>query len=346
MLAGKGVTAVNTADRSRWSRGQHIRSAVVLPAPRITRRRAPSLALLLCCALSMSCADRDAPVGGDEPAVNAGGAPSPSETSQTATPVTSSDSAVAVLRSYYAAIDRGAYEEAYGYWASNGQASGQSPEEFSAGFARTARSSISPGTPGRIEGAAGSRFIEIPAVVRAELDDGEEQCFEGSYTLVRSVVDGATPRQRSWRIYSATLLPCADSRSAPAEPADVVDVVDVVERFGAEMDRVSLLAEPETVRRSIREVYGPLVTDDLLERWLADPSTALGRETSSPWPDRIEVHSVQDESDGTYRVDAEVVYVSSADLGSGGETSRHPVSIDVTRDASGEPRIAGFTAGG
>lgn len=294
---------------------------------------------LILCSMVASCADRGAPDGGQETpgSITEG----PSATPPPSAPASSSDSAVAVLRAYYEAIDKGAYEEAYRYWASSGQASGQTLEEFTAGFARTARSSIMPGTPGVIEGAAGSRFIEIPAVVRAELDDGEQQCFEGSYTLVRSVVDGATPEQRSWRIYSATLRPCAGSGSAPADVP--TDVAAIVERFGEVMDRVSLLADPETVRSAIREFYGPLVTSELLERWLADPSAAPGRETSSPWPDRIEVHSARETSDGVYEVDGDVVYVSSPDLAGGGETSRQPVSLEVSRGGNGEPRITEFT---
>jgi hypothetical protein len=61
------------------------------------------------------------------------------------------------------------------------------------------------GAPGRVEGAAGSRYVEIPVVVRARTRAGKAQRFEGTYTLKRTVVDGATPAQRSWRIASASL---------------------------------------------------------------------------------------------------------------------------------------------
>jgi hypothetical protein len=42
-------------------------------------------------------------------------------------------------------------------------------------------------------------------VVEAITTTGAKQRFEGSYTLRRSVVDGATPEQRAWRIYRASL---------------------------------------------------------------------------------------------------------------------------------------------
>jgi hypothetical protein len=56
-----------------------------------------------------------------------------------------------------------------------------------------------------VEGAAGSRYVTIPVTVRAETTTGREQRFVGSYTLRHSVVDGATPDQRQWRIYSASI---------------------------------------------------------------------------------------------------------------------------------------------
>lgn len=109
----------------------------------------------------------------------------------------------AVIEQYYAAINAGDFQRAYSLWGGEGEASGQSFDEFTAGFSQTARVNVDIGTPGRIEGAAGSRYIAIPVTITAQLDDGTRQMFAGTYTLRRSVVDGATPEQRSWRIHSA-----------------------------------------------------------------------------------------------------------------------------------------------
>ena len=77
-------------------------------------------------------------------------------------------------------------------------------DQFAAGFAETAEVDIEIGTPpGRIEPAAGSRYLKVPVVIRAVTTGGEEQRFEGTYTLRRSVVDGASAEQRRWHIYSA-----------------------------------------------------------------------------------------------------------------------------------------------
>jgi hypothetical protein len=124
---------------------------------------------------------------------------------EAASPVTGSSQPEDVIRRYYVAIAAGAYERAYALWGNDGAASGQTLEEFEAGFARTARVEVEVGEPGRVEPAAGSRYVEIPVIVRAVTVDGEEQHFEGTYTLRRSVVDGASEEQRRWHLYSAEI---------------------------------------------------------------------------------------------------------------------------------------------
>lgn len=115
------------------------------------------------------------------------------------------DDAVAVVRAYYAAIDAHQYPRAYSLWSGGGSASGQSPEQFAAGFADTSDVVVEPGAPGRLDAAAGSRFIEVPVSVRATREDGSVHRYAGSYTLRRAVVDGANAEQRAWRIASADI---------------------------------------------------------------------------------------------------------------------------------------------
>jgi len=110
-----------------------------------------------------------------------------------------------VIRRYYEAIDAGDYRAAYALWSGGGEASGQSYEEFAAGFAETDRVEVTLGEPSRVEPAAGSRYVEIPVTIEATTRAGERQRFEGVYTLRRAVVPGATEEQRSWRIASADI---------------------------------------------------------------------------------------------------------------------------------------------
>ena len=119
----------------------------------------------------------------------------------TATPRSDDEAPASVIEAYYAAINARDYERAYRYWASPETTF----ETFRDGFEDTASVTVKIGTPGRIDAAAGSRYIEIPVEIDARTTSGATQRFEGSYVLRRSVVDGATAEQRAWRIASADI---------------------------------------------------------------------------------------------------------------------------------------------
>jgi hypothetical protein len=115
------------------------------------------------------------------------------------------DDAVNVIREYYSAINSGDFGRAYALWSDGGSASGQSMQQFATGFANTTGVSVDMQPPLDVDAAAGSRYIQVPVSVVATQRDGSQLRFVGSYTLRRSVVDGATPEQRAWRIGSADL---------------------------------------------------------------------------------------------------------------------------------------------
>ena len=119
------------------------------------------------------------------------------------------DAAVEVVRRYYAAINARDYASAHALWGDGGRASGQDAQQFAAGFAATTGVSVQIGAPGGIEGAAGSRYIQVPVTLDATQADGSHRRYAGSYTLRLAVVDGATPEQRSWHIASADLREAA-----------------------------------------------------------------------------------------------------------------------------------------
>lgn len=250
--------------------------------------------------------------------------------------------AVAVIRDYYDAIARGDFAHAYAHWADDGAASGQSFEEFRSGYAETASVEVEIGEPGRIEPAAGSRYIRVPVEIRAVRTDGRAQCFRGRYTLRRGVVPGASADQRRWRIHSADLAPCDPvARDPGAEPAARAAAA-VVDRFGDRLARVSLQAPADELRERIRAEYGPLVTPALLDSWLHDPSSAPGRVVSSPWPDRIEVRDVRRLRTGAYEVVGDVVYVTSVEVARGGAAHRDRVVLMVVHGRDGRWRIADY----
>lgn len=113
-----------------------------------------------------------------------------------------------IVRAYYADLAAGDVASAYRRWGDEGRASGRSFDDFRRGYEHTVAVSAEVGEPGRVEGAAGSRYVAVPVTVHARTAAGTEQCFRGSYTLRRSVVDGATAAQRAWSLHDGDLQPC------------------------------------------------------------------------------------------------------------------------------------------
>ena len=89
------------------------------------------------------------------------------------------------------------------------------------------------------------------------------------------------------------------------------------------MKNVSTLASPDAAERALRDNYGGLVAPSLLADWIASPSTAPGRQVSSPWPERIDVIDVSQSGDHA-SVRGVVVEATSS-----GEGSRTPVEIEL-----------------
>jgi len=98
------------------------------------------------------------------------------------------------------------------------------------------------------------------------------------------------------------------------EDAGVIEVIEnLVKNFGANLKMVSLLAPEDILRESMEEYYGEFISESLMEKWISEPTKALGRFTSSPWPERIDIVDIEKVSDSEYKVEGEVVEVTSAD---------------------------------
>jgi hypothetical protein len=101
---------------------------------------------------------------------------------------------VGTLAAYYTAINARDYRSAFGFWDSQPS----SYEQFARGFNDTdqVRLLVEPST--RVEGAAGSVYAQIPAIVVSTMRNGSERVFAGCYTMRRSNV-----QDRGWQIYRA-----------------------------------------------------------------------------------------------------------------------------------------------
>ncbi|MBP9851780.1 MAG: hypothetical protein KBC67_00785 [Candidatus Pacebacteria bacterium] len=104
-------------------------------------------------------------------------------------------------------------------------------------------------------------------------------------------------------------------------------VAGITNAFGANLKMVSLTAEPALVAESMDRQYKPFVTEKLLAEWKADPTKALGRQTSSPYPDKIEIASVSKVSKKSYVVTGNVIEVATGTKGAVTTVSVYPVTL-------------------
>ncbi len=130
--------------------------------------------------------------------------------------------------------------------------------------------------------------------------------------------------------------PADEGTAADDEQTTIAAVAEVVRTFGSRLKSVPLLASKAELERSMRENYGGLVTEALIDKWLADPLNAPGRLTSSPWPDRIEIRSIQKISDDAdardaYEVKGEIIEITSVEVEGGGVAAKRPITLVVEK---------------
>lgn len=83
-----------------------------------------------------------------------------------------------------------------------GEASGLGEEDFTGIFPRDSVTHSEIGSPGQIEGAAGSLYVRIPIRFYGTLSNGKPVSQRAIATLRRvNDVPGSTEEQRKWRIY-------------------------------------------------------------------------------------------------------------------------------------------------
>src|SRR4051812_36201499 len=114
---------------------------------------------------------------------------------------TSAQGAADVVQHYFALIEAHSYAEARRLWGNGGDASGKAEADFAADFARYRDYHTQVGAPGRIEGAAGSSYVDVPVQLYGRLTDGAPFRQRGTVTLGRvNDVPGSSAEQRRWHI--------------------------------------------------------------------------------------------------------------------------------------------------
>ena len=118
------------------------------------------------------------------------------------------------------------------------------------------------------------------------------------------------------------------------------DAIGAVEGFGTRLAHVNLLVgDHAQLTNSIRDTYGPYITTLLLGGWISDPASAPGRETSSPYPGRIDVRDAVAVGNSAFDVTGDIVYVTSVD---GDPVLRQPIRARVVRGPDDVWRISEF----
>lgn len=116
--------------------------------------------------------------------------------------------AVAVLQAYCDAIAHKDYAAAYRAWGDGGKSTGVSEAGFAANLKKYDAYDCSFSAPLDEEGAAGSTYLTVPAVINGTLARGGGFSLRGPFTMRRvNDVDGATPAQLRWHIEKAELKP-------------------------------------------------------------------------------------------------------------------------------------------
>lgn len=113
-----------------------------------------------------------------------------------------------VLQSYAALLEQGRFAEARRLWSDGGRASGMGEQDFARFFAKYDEIHAEIGAPGRMEGAAGSAYVEIPIRFYGKRKGGGAFSSAGTVTLRRvNDVPGSTEEQRRWHISRVEVQP-------------------------------------------------------------------------------------------------------------------------------------------
>ncbi|MDD4358509.1 MAG: hypothetical protein PHY30_01690 [Candidatus Pacebacteria bacterium] len=102
------------------------------------------------------------------------------------------------------------------------------------------------------------------------------------------------------------------------------DVKSLVENFGKTLKNVSLLSP--TASQDIEENYKDFIAEGLLNKWKEYPSGALGRLTSSPWPEQIDIANIKKVNSNNYVVYGDVIKMTST-----GKSEGEPIELNVQK---------------
>jgi hypothetical protein len=123
----------------------------------------------------------------------------------------------------------------------------------------------------------------------------------------------------------------ADETTPPStavSSAETDTIRAVVTEFGTKLQNVSLLASAANRKAAMDENYSAYVAPELLAQWYPEGADALGRSTSSPWPQKIDVADVHSVS-GRYVVNGNIIEVANVSGGTAQPVAVQPVTLTL-----------------
>jgi hypothetical protein len=93
----------------------------------------------------------------------------------------------------------------------------------------------------------------------------------------------------------------------------------------AEEDSGQLLPPIPAVDSNLRR----LITDHLYQKFAQDTSTIPGKPAEGPWPDRIQIDSVQKLDNTSYTVNGKIILMTSLQTAEGGNAGEKPITLTV-----------------
>ena len=121
------------------------------------------------------------------------------------------------------------------------------------------------------------------------------------------------------------------STTTSPNPADINAVYLVVGEFGARLKDVVITTSDQDVITAVDFNLKQLITDRLYQVFVQDKIRIPGRYVSSPWPERIEIASVQMLDSGSYTVHGSQVVMTDDTVAHGGNAGETPITLTLKK---------------
>ncbi|MHC1679329.1 MAG: hypothetical protein AB9886_02255 [Candidatus Cryosericum sp.] len=113
--------------------------------------------------------------------------------------------------------------------------------------------------------------------------------------------------------------------------ADINAIYQVVGEFGARLKDVDITASDQDMMTAVDFNLKRLITDRLYQAFAQDKSRIPGEYVSSPWPERIEITSVQMLDSGSYTVHGNQVVMTDDTVARGGDAGKTPITFTLKK---------------